>query len=78
MNFDTDTPQGKFFFSVVGAFAELEREITRERIMAGIERARKENKHLGRYLPIFCHVNSAIVLQDCCGASPSGTHRIIP
>lgn len=48
MNFDTDTPQGKFFFSVVGAFAELEREITRERIMAGIERARKENKHLGR------------------------------
>jgi DNA invertase Pin-like site-specific DNA recombinase len=28
MNFDTDTPQGKFFFSVVGAFAELEREIT--------------------------------------------------
>ena len=48
MNFDTDTPQGKFFFSVVGAFAELEREMTRERIMAGIERARKENKHLGR------------------------------
>jgi DNA invertase Pin-like site-specific DNA recombinase len=48
MNFDNDTPQGKFFFSFAGAFAEVEREITRERIMAGIERARKENKHLGR------------------------------
>jgi DNA invertase Pin-like site-specific DNA recombinase len=48
MNIDTGTPQGKFFFSVVGAFAELEREIIRERIYAGIERARKQGKNLGR------------------------------
>lgn len=48
MNIDTFTAQGKFFFTVVSAFAELEREIIRERINAGIERARKEGKHLGR------------------------------
>lgn len=48
MNIDTESPQGKFFFTVVGAFAELEREIIRERIHAGIYRARKEGKHLGR------------------------------
>jgi len=48
MNIDTFTPQGKFFFTIVGAFAELEREMITERIAAGISRARKEGKHLGR------------------------------
>jgi len=48
MNIDTATPQGKFFFTIVGAFAELEREIITERIYAGIERARKQGKNLGR------------------------------
>ncbi len=48
MNIDTDTAQGKFFFTVVGAFAELEREIIIERINVGLDRARKQNKKLGR------------------------------
>lgn len=48
MNIDTGTAQGMFFFTVVGAFAELEREMIRERINAGISRAKKQGKHLGR------------------------------
>ena len=48
MNIDTQTAQGKFFFTIVGAFAELEREIIRERIMLGLERRRKEGKVMGR------------------------------
>ena len=48
MNIDTGTPQGKFFFTVIGAFAELEREIITERINAGISRAKKQGKHMGR------------------------------
>ena len=48
MNIDTGTPQGKFFFTIVGAFAELEREIIRERIFAGLSRAKKQGKNLGR------------------------------
>lgn len=48
MNIDTFTPQGKFFFTIVGAFAELEREIIRERIFAGLARARSQGKNLGR------------------------------
>lgn len=48
MNIDTHSPQGKFFFTVIGAFAELEREIIRERINAGLSRARKQGKRLGR------------------------------
>jgi len=48
MNIDTGTPQGKFFFTIIGAFAELEREIIRERIIAGLERARAEGKPIGK------------------------------
>ena len=48
MNIDTETPQGKFFFTIVGAFAELERGIIRERIYAGLARARSQGKNLGR------------------------------
>jgi DNA invertase Pin-like site-specific DNA recombinase len=45
---DTETPLGKFFFTIVAAFAELERNIIRERVRDGISRARKQGKALGR------------------------------
>jgi DNA invertase Pin-like site-specific DNA recombinase len=48
MNIDTNTAQGKFFFTIVGAFAELEREMIRERINLGLDRRRKQGKLMGR------------------------------
>ena len=48
MNIDTGTSQGKFFFTIIGAVAELEREMIRERIYAGLDRAKKQGKNLGR------------------------------
>lgn len=45
---DTSTPAGRAMFSMLGVFAELERSITRERIMAGIERARANGIKTGR------------------------------
>jgi len=33
-------------FTVLGALAELERNIIRERVTAGLRRAKKEGKHL--------------------------------
>jgi DNA invertase Pin-like site-specific DNA recombinase len=45
---DTSTAMGKFFFSVVAAFAEFERSIIRERVRAGVDRAREQGKQLGR------------------------------
>jgi len=48
MGMDTNTPQGKFFFTIIGAVAELERELITERIRAGIERRRKQGKNMGR------------------------------
>ena len=37
---DTSTPQGKFFFTVMAGFAEMERELIRERTNAGLQAAR--------------------------------------
>lgn len=45
---DTTTPTGKAMFQLCGVFAEFERAIIRERVIAGLERARREGKILGR------------------------------
>ena len=45
---DTTTPAGKLMFQITGAFAEFERTIIRSRVHAGLERARKAGKVLGR------------------------------
>jgi DNA invertase Pin-like site-specific DNA recombinase len=38
---DTTTPAGKAMFQMLGVFAEFERSLIRERVMAGLARARK-------------------------------------
>jgi DNA invertase Pin-like site-specific DNA recombinase len=45
---DTTTPGGKALFQMMGVFAEFEREIIRERVCAGLEKARAKGKRLGR------------------------------
>ena len=45
---DTTTPAGKALFQMMGVFAEFERSMIQERIHAGLARARKEGKRLGR------------------------------
>lgn len=47
-NIDTSTPMGKFFFVILSGFAEMERELIRERIKLGLERRKKQGKKLGR------------------------------
>jgi len=47
-NIDTSTAMGKMVFTMVGAIAEFERELIRERVQAGVDRARKQGKRLGR------------------------------
>ena len=39
---------GKMIFTVLGAVAELERNLIKERVHMGISRARKQGKALGR------------------------------
>jgi DNA invertase Pin-like site-specific DNA recombinase len=45
---DTTTPTGQFFLHVTGAFAELERNLIRERTMAGLASARQRGHYGGR------------------------------
>ena len=47
-NFDTTTAQGKLMFSIVGAFAEFERSLIRERVKLGLKRAVANGTKLGR------------------------------
>jgi DNA invertase Pin-like site-specific DNA recombinase len=61
---DTSTPMGKAMFTIIGAMAELERNVIRERVVAGMEYARrhgtKSGNAIGRPKRIF---NRAGVLQ---------------
>ena len=45
---DTSTAMGRMVFTVIAAVAELERSIIRERVQAGVERARRQGKRFGR------------------------------
>jgi DNA invertase Pin-like site-specific DNA recombinase len=45
---DTSTPSGRAMFQMMGVFAEFERSIIRERVLAGIARAREDGIQLGR------------------------------
>ncbi|MCH7535453.1 MAG: recombinase family protein, partial [Bacteroidetes bacterium] len=45
---DTHTPTGQFFLHVTGAFAELERNLIRERTIAGLNAARARGRKGGR------------------------------
>ncbi|MCI0408109.1 MAG: recombinase family protein [Acidobacteria bacterium] len=45
---DLGSPTGRVMFAVIAAMAEFERELVRERIQAGLRRARAQGKRLGR------------------------------
>ena len=45
---DTSTPSGRAMFQMLGVFAEFERSMIRERVMAGLSRAKADGIQLGR------------------------------
>jgi DNA invertase Pin-like site-specific DNA recombinase len=47
-NIDTTLPASRLAFQVLGAVAEFEREMLRERVNAGMNQARRVGKHIGR------------------------------
>ena len=56
---DTSTPAGRAMFGMLSVFAEFERAMIRERVMAGLERARAKGKRLGRP-PVPARVERAV------------------
>lgn len=67
---DTTTPSGKLCFSMFGAFAEFERNLIRERVKVGIERAKKNGVKLGRPSSVTESTRAAIVELYKKGMSP--------
>jgi len=56
---DTSTPTGRFTFHIIAAVDEFEREMIRERTLAGVAAARRRGKKLGRpaaHLDVFTAV----------------------
>lgn len=47
-NVDLGTPSGKLMFTMLAAMAEFERDLIKERTIAGLNRARAQGKKLGR------------------------------
>ena len=72
---DTSTPSGKMMFQMCGVFAEFERGMIRERVLAGQERARKEGKHLGRPSNFTKGMTTAIKVMREKGMSIKGIAR---
>jgi DNA invertase Pin-like site-specific DNA recombinase len=78
---DTTTPSGRFLFNVLGAVAEFERDLVRERTRAGLAAARRRGKRIGRprvHVPrgsSSCSLGEG-ALRVCGGPPPRGvTHH---
>src|ERR1039457_2225540 len=56
-NIDTTLPAGRLTFQILGAVAEFERELLRDRVKAGMAQARRAGKRIGR--PALRHFGSA-------------------
>src|SRR5947209_3720189 len=47
-NLDLSTPSGRLMFQIIGAMAEFERELIRERVKAGMRNAKAKGTRIGR------------------------------
>ncbi len=63
-NIDTSTPTGKLMFGMLAVLAEFERDIIRERTMAGLEAARARGRKGGRPSADVKKVQQALSLYD--------------
>ncbi len=59
---DTTTPAGRMMMQMLGAFAEFERAMIRERTLAGLQAAKKKGRHLGRRAQLN-HEQAAMVIE---------------
>lgn len=73
---DTTTPQGRFFLQVMGALAELNREVIRENTELGRRRAKEEGRSLGGPKPK--ELNQRFVVKELKkGNSPERIGRLL-
>ncbi|MBG0741548.1 recombinase family protein [Paeniglutamicibacter antarcticus] len=67
----SSTGEGKFFFVMMAAFAELERDMIRERTMAGLAAARSQGRTGGRPTVMDADTLAAAQARHANGESPT-------
>jgi len=60
-NVDTSGPMGRLFLTIIGSIAELEADLIRERVLAGMRRAKLDGVRIGR-APM--DIDRAAVVRD--------------
>ena len=73
---DTTTPSGKAMFGMLSVFADFERSIIQERVRAGLVRARREGKRLGRPPPMKDMLKQRIVAALKAPGRTDGVRKI--
>jgi DNA invertase Pin-like site-specific DNA recombinase len=72
---DTSTPSGRAMFQMLGVFAEFERAMIRECVMAGLSRAKADGIQLGRRRLEDSHASKVAAIVAA-RAKGTGTRRI--
>ena len=62
--FDTSTAMGRLLMNLMGSLAEFELEVISERVKAGMNRARREGKQIGRPQVEVSHDRIGAMLAD--------------
>ena len=60
---DTTSPSGRLMLHMLAAFAQFERDLLRERVIAGVRRAQAQGKHCGRK-PVKIDLRPAVAMLD--------------
>lgn len=60
-NVDTSGPMGRLFLTLIGSIAELESDLIRERVLAGMRRAKLDGVRIGR---IPMNLDRAAIVRD--------------
>ena len=74
---DTGTAAGKLLYAVLGAVAQFERDVIRERTVAGLAAAKRRGEHVGRPLaltPAQIHEAKQMLAR---GESPTHVARVL-
>jgi len=83
---DTSTNHGKLVFTIMGAIAEFERSLIRERVLAGVRRAKENGIRLGRpplevdldkMKKLALNGNSVRAIAKEIGISKSLVHKVL-
>lgn len=87
MDFDVASPMSRFQLTLLSGLAELERDIIRERVRAGVQAAKKAGKHTGRprissavRAGILADHEAGMTIREICrgrSVSPATVHKYI-